>query len=337
MVSIINSKIRKKKQELFVFFANNSCNDGFINFEKTNNTLKMAIVLHKLRTNCQNLFDIYNFFRFCNKNKCFQKWKENLNFQKQMTNVDNNIKLKYSQIYDEKIKVINKEINNSQKSIDDLKESEKSLSQSIKQKEKDKEHLLKKEKNLCQKIEQIKKENIQLEKEKNEKETLTNSNTYTSFFPSKKEGNEEIIKELEKKLKELEDEEIERTTYMEEYSEEMSKMMSIFEQKAQEIMRLQNNGGNGHQQRRLEINTGSYDSTNPGSECNFSENLKNKKNTGREQSTGHKNVNNNQDMRPNSKNKNKNSIGNNNVFGNKNAPNSKDGFVNRTENFGNKI
>ena len=121
---------------------------------------------------------------------------------------------------------------------------------------------------------------------------------------------------------------------MEDYEEEMSKMMTIFEQKAQEIMRLQNNGAlnNGHQQRRLEINTGSYDSTNPGSDCNFSENIKNKK-YGREQSIGHKNVN-NQEARANSKNKNK---GNSNVYVKGNNGPTKKGFVNKKENSGNKI
>lgn len=294
----------------------------------------MAIVLHKLRTNCQNLFEIYNFYRFKKMNKYFQRWKEYITFLRMSTEIENSIKAKYNQLYTEKKNMINKEIANTQKSIDDLKENEKSLTQSTKQKEKDKEHLLKSEKKLLQKIEQIEKENAQLEKEKNEKDTLTNSNTYTSFFPSKKEGNEEIIKELEKKLKELEDDEIERNNYMEDYEEEMSKMMTIFEQKAQEIMRLQNNGalGNGHQQRRLEINTGSYDSTTPGSDCNFSENIKNKK-YGREPSIGHKNAT-NQEPRANSKNKNK---GNSNVYVKGNNGPSKDGFVNKTENFGGKI
>ena len=109
-----------------------------------------------------------------------------------------------------------------------------------------------------------------MEKEKKNKEIMTNSNIYQDFFPSKKESNEEKIKELEKKLKELEDEENERKAYMEEYSEEMGSMMNVFEQKAQEIMRLQNTG---HMRRRLEINTGSYDSTNPGSEYNFNETI----------------------------------------------------------------
>ena len=108
---------------------------------------------------------------------------------------------------------------------------------------------------------------LQLEKEKKEKDALVSSNTNQNFFSF---NNEEKIKELEKKLKELEDEEIERKNYMEEYSEEMENMMTVFEQKAQEIMRLQNNG---HLRRRLEINTGSYDSTNPGSEYNFNETI----------------------------------------------------------------
>ena len=157
-----------------------------------------------------------------------------------------------------------------QKAIEELKENEKMLYNSNKQMEKEKENLLKNEKKLVQKIEQLEKENTQLEKEKKTKEAMINSNTYQNFFPSKKESNEEKIKELEKKLKELEDEEIERKNYMEEYSEEMANMVSVFEQKAQEIMRLQNTG---HMRRRLEINTGSYDSTNPGSEYNFNETI----------------------------------------------------------------
>jgi DNA repair exonuclease SbcCD ATPase subunit len=202
--------------------------------------------------------------------KFFQKWKNSVNLKKDLEKLEKNINDKYNKLYEAKTTSINKEIKNKQKSIEELKENEKELHNSNKQMEKEKENLLKNEKKLQQKIEQLEKENAQLEKEKKSKEVMTNSNTYQNFFPNKKENNEEKIKELEKKLKELEDEEIERKNYMEEYFGEMVNMMSVFEQKAQEIMRLQNTG---HMRRRLEINTGSYDSTNPGSEYNFNETI----------------------------------------------------------------
>jgi uncharacterized protein (DUF3084 family) len=193
-----------------------------------------------------------------------------VSLKKDFQKLEKIINEKYNKIYEAKANNISKEIKNKQKAIDDFKENEKELYNSNKQIEKEKENLLKNEKKLMQKIEQTEKENAQLEKEKKTKEVMNNSNTYQNFFPSKKANNEEKIKELEKKLKELEDEEIERKNYMEEYSEEMANMMNVFEQKAQEIMRLQNNG---HMRRRLEINTGSYDSTNPGSEYNFNETI----------------------------------------------------------------
>ena len=202
--------------------------------------------------------------------KFFQKWKNSVNLKKDLEKLEKNINDKYNKLYETKTASINKEIKNKQKSIEELKENEKDLHNSNKQMEKEKENLLKNEKKLQQKIEQLEKENAQLEKEKKSKEVMTNSNTYQNFFPNKKENNEEKIKELEKKLKELEDEEIERKNYMEEYFGEMVNMMSVFEQKAQEIMRLQNTG---HMRRRLEINIGSYDSTNPGSEYNFNETI----------------------------------------------------------------
>ena len=73
---------------------------------------------------------------------------------------------------------------------------------------------------------------------------------------------------MEKRLKELEDEEIDRKNYMNEYSEEMGKIMGVFEQKAKEIMRLQNNGQlrkktdiNNSNNNNINFNTGI--STNP--------------------------------------------------------------------------
>ena len=61
-------------------------------------------------------------------------------------------------------------------------------------------------------------------------------------------------------MKELEEEEIDRKNYLDEYSEEMGKIMGVFEQKAKEIMRLQNNG---QLRRRMDNNTNTGISTNP--------------------------------------------------------------------------
>ena len=242
---------------------------GYIDYEKSKLNLKKAIILHKIKSSCLNLFEIYKYFRIKKKMKFFQKWKNTTNLKKDHEKLEKNINDKYNKLYESKTNSINKEIKSKQKDIDELKEKEKMLQTSNKQMEKERENLMKNEKKLIQRIEQLEKENAQLEKEKKAKEAMVNSNTYQNFF-SKKESNEEKIKELERKLKELEDEEIERKNYMEEYSEEMANMMSVFEQKAQEIVRLQNNG---HMRRRLEINTGSYDSTNPGSEYNFNETI----------------------------------------------------------------
>ena len=199
--------------------------------------------------------------------KFFKKWKNIKFIKKDYEKIEKSINEKYIKIYEAKTINIRKEIINKQKAFDELKEKEKILHNSNNQMEKEKENLIKNEKKLEEKIEKIEKEILQLEKEKKEKDALVSSNTNQNFFSF---NNEEKIKELEKKLKELEEEEIERKNYMEEYSEEMENMMTVFEQKAQEIMRLQNNG---HLRRRLEINTGSYDSTNPGSEYNFNETI----------------------------------------------------------------
>ena len=128
---------------------------------------------------------------------------------------------------------------------------------------------------MALKIEQIEKENALLEKERKNK---NNINTYQNFFSSKKD--EEKIKELEKRLKELEEEEIDRKNYMNEYSEEMGKIMGVFEQKAKEIMRLQNNGQlrkktdiNNSNNNNINFNTGI--STNPSTDI-FNDDIFNK-------------------------------------------------------------
>ena len=269
LFSIIHNKIKKIYREIFPYIFSKSAK-GYIDYEKSKLNLKKAIILHKIKSSCLNLYEIYKYYRLRKKMKFFQKWKNSTLLKRDLEKLEKSINDKYSKLYDVKTNNINKEIKNKQKAIEDLKENEKNLHNSNKLMEKEKESLLKNEKKLMQKIEQMEKENAQLEKEKKTKEAMNNSNTYQNFFPSKKENNDEKIKELEKKLKELEDEEIERKNYMEEYSEEMANMMSVFEQKAQEIMRLQNTG---HIRRRLEINTGSYDSTNPGSEYNFNETI----------------------------------------------------------------
>ena len=81
-------------------------------------------------------------------------------------------------------------------------------------------------------------------------------------------------------MKELEDEEIDRKNYMNEYSEEMGKIMGVFEQKAKEIMRLQNNGQlrkkadiNNSNNNNINFNTGI--STNPSTDI-FNDDIFNK-------------------------------------------------------------
>ena len=268
LISIIHNKIKKIYRDIFPYIFSKSTG-GYVDYEKSKSNLKKAIVLHKIKSSCLNMYEIYKYNRLRKKMKFFQKWKGASDLKKSYEKLEKSINEKYNKSYDTKTSNLNKEIKNKQRTIDELKENEKILHSANKQMEKEKESLMKNEKKLMQKIEQLEKDNSQLEKEKKTKEAMTSNNTYQNFF-SKKENNEEKIKELEKKLKELEDEEIERKNYMEEYSEEMSNMMSVFEQKAQEIMRLQNNG---HIRRRLEINTGSYDSTNLGSEYNFNETI----------------------------------------------------------------
>ena len=74
-------------------------------------------------------------------------------------------------------------------------------------------------------------------------------------------------------MKELEEEEIDRKNYLDEYSEEMGKIMGVFEQKAKEIMRLQNNG---QLRRRMDNNnTNTGISTNPNTDI-FNDDIFNK-------------------------------------------------------------
>ena len=272
---MINNKIKNSKQDIFLklqIFSKDKSNYSLIDYKTSKINLRKILILSKINFACNNIFQIYKTFILKKKQKYFQRWKNEI-----ITNqISENLKLKISEkinkIYDSKINELNKELKTKQKNLEDLKESEKHLQSSNKQAEKEKDILIKNRKKLAVKIEQIEKENALLEKERKNK---NNINTYQNFFSSKKD--EEKIKELEKRLKELEEEEIDRKNYMNEYSEEMGKIMGVFEQKAKEIMRLQNNG----QLRRktdtnnnnININTGI--STNPNTDI-FNDDIFNK-------------------------------------------------------------
>ncbi len=273
---MINNKLKNSKQDIFLklqIFSKDKSNYSLIDYKTSKINLRKILILSKINFACNNIFQIYKSFILKKKQKYFQRWKNEI-----ITNqISDNLKLKISEkinkIYDSKINDLNKELKTKQKNLEDLKESEKHLQSSNKQSEKEKDILIKNRKKLALKIEQIEKENALLEKERKNK---NNINTYQNFFSSKKD--EEKIKELEKRLKELEEEEIDRKNYMNEYSEEMGKIMGVFEQKAKEIMRLQNNG----QLRRktdtnninnININTGI--STNPNTDI-FNDDIFNK-------------------------------------------------------------
>ena len=221
--------------------------------------LKKILILSKINSACNNIFQIYKLSQLKKKQKYFQYWK-NITLTKRIEEtLEKKISEKINKLYETKINNLNKELKTKQKNLEELKESEKALQSSNKQMEKEKDLLIKNRKKLAQKIEQIEKENAVLEKEKKNKNNI-NINTYQNFYSSKKD--DEKIKELEKKLKELEEEEIDRKNYLDEYSEEMGKIMGVFEQKAKEIMRLQNNG---QLRRRMDNNnnTNTGISTNP--------------------------------------------------------------------------
>ncbi len=214
---------------------------------------------------------IYKAFRLRQKMKNFLIWQTKINIEKNNKRIEIDIKEKYNKLYDNNISETMNTIKKKEKNIEELKTQEKKISQNIKHKEKQKEEINKKISELEQKIEDVTKLNEKLEKEKNEKETLTNSNTFSSF--NKKENSEEKIKELELKIIELDKEKSERDTYFKNFYEEMIKMMYLFEQKTQKIMKLQNNE---HPQKKLEINTGGemFDSLNHFNEFGSSDTIK---------------------------------------------------------------
>ena len=278
LFSIIKSRIKKLQREIFSqlkLFQKNKSQFNIPDYRISKLNLKRILILSKIKSGCNNLFEIYKLYRLKKKQKYFQHWK-NISLTYLLSeNLQKNISEKINKSYESKINNLNKEFRNKQKTLEELKETEENIQSSNKQIEKEKDALIKNKKKLMQKIEQTEKENALLEKEKKNKNNM-NNNTYQNFYSNKKD--EEKIKELEKRLKELEEEEIDRKNYMNEYSEEMGKIMGVFEQKAKEIMRLQDMG---QFRRRIDLNINNTGiSTHPNSEFstndNFSKTLGNK-------------------------------------------------------------
>jgi hypothetical protein len=255
LIAILENKLQKTKLHFFTCIKNfsefNRNNFVDISSEDINKKLKMYLVFHKIQKNCNNLLNLYNFFRKKKKSKFFSEWKNKISIEKANIKIENELKEKYNKLYKSQISNTNSTIKRNEKNIEELKTQEKKISQNIKTKEKQKEDIKKKCADLEQKIEEIKSLNEKLEKEKTEKENMSNSNiTFSSL--SRKEGNEEIIKELENKIIELDNEKVERDAYFQNFYDEMINMMAIFEQKTQKIMKMQNSE---HPQKKLEINT----------------------------------------------------------------------------------
>jgi hypothetical protein len=256
LISILENKLKKQKFEFFsyikYFSKSNKNNINNISSEIINDQLKKYLIFHNIQKNCNNVVKIYDFFRKKKKSKFFSEWKNKILLEKANIKIENDIKEKYNKIFKAQISNTTTTIKKNEKTIDELKSQEKKISQNIKLKEKQKDEEKKKCNELEQKIEEVKKLNEKLEKEKLEKENLTNSNnTFSSM--NRKEGTDEIIKELENKIIELDNEKSERDNYFQNFYDEMINMMAIFEQKTQKIMKIQ---GGEHLQKKLEINTG---------------------------------------------------------------------------------
>ena len=275
LISILENQLQKTKMQIFNQIKNcnklNRNNLMNISSENINNKLKMYLVFHNIQKNCNNLLKLYSYIRKKKKSKFFSEWKNKISMEKSNAKIENDIKEKYNKLYKSQISNVNSSIKKNEKAIEDLKSQEKKITQNIKLKEKQKDDEKKKCNELEQKIEEVKKLNEKLEKEKIDKENLTNSNnTFSSM--NRKEGTDEIIKELENKIIELDNEKNERDNYFQNFYDEMINMMSIFEQKTQKIMKMQNAE---HPQKKLEINTGTeaYD-------ANMRSKSKNKINSG---------------------------------------------------------
>lgn len=297
----------------------------------------MSIIIHKIKESGLNIINIYKDFRLRKKLKNFLIWQEKVNSEKNNKEIENEAKEKYNKLYENKISDTINSIKKKEKSIEEFKAQEKKVSQNIKQKEKQKEELNKKISDLEKKVEEVVKTIDKLEKEKNEKETLTNSNTFSSL--NKKENSEEIIKELEMRIIELDKEKNETDAYFKNFHEEMINMMILFEQKTQKIMKMENNE---HPQKKLEINTGGemFDSLNHFNDFGSSDTIKG--NNGKKFFGNDRPLSNNKggngDIGQGNKSKNKtNSGGGSTTHGIKGNENNKDLFINYTDIFKNKI
>ena len=307
LITILDNKLQKQKLEIFNDLKNfnKSINNNINNIssENINDQLKKYLIFHNIQKNCNNILKIYNLFCLKKKSKFFSDWKNKILIEKAKTKIENEIKEKYNKQYKNQISNINSSIKKNEKSIEEIKSQEKKINQNIKLKEKQKEEAKKKSTELEQKIEEMKNVIEKLEKEKAEKENLTNSNnTFSSM--SRKEVNEEIIKELENKVIELDNEKNERDSYFQNFYDEMINMMVIFEQKTQKIIKMQNYSE--HPQKKLEINTG-----NEIYETNIRSKSKNKINSG--------------------------NLGSNSTHGKKGNDKNREIFINYTDNFRNKI
>ena len=337
---IIQKKLYIIKHQFFIFLKNNPNSNKSISFpdyDKISQNLKMSIVMHKIQNSCQNLMQIYKEYRIKKKMKQFLIWQQKINIEKNNKKIENDIKEKYNKLYENNISDTVNSIKKKEKNIEDLKGQEKKISSNIKQKEKKKEELNKNITDLEQKIEEVTKINEKLEKEKNEKETLTNSNTFSSL--NKKENNEEIVKELEMRIIELDKEKSERDTYFKNFYEEMNNMMILFDQKLKKIIKIQNDE---HPQKKLEINTGGemFDSLNHFNDFGSSDTIKGnngKKFFGNEKQFS-SNKTSNIDVGSGGKSKNKiNSGSSSTTHGIKGNDNNKEIFINYTDNFKNKV
>ena len=337
---IIQKKLYIIKHQFFIFLKNNPNSNKSISFpdyDKISQNLKMSIVMHKIQNSCQNLMQIYKEYRIKKKMKQFLIWQQKINIEKNNKKIENDIKEKYNKLYENNISDTVNSIKKKEKNIEDLKGQEKKISSNIKQKEKKKEELNKNLTDLEQKIEEVTKINEKLEKEKNEKETLTNSNTFSSL--NKKENNEEIVKELEMRIIELDKEKSERDTYFKNFYEEMNNMMILFDQKLKKIIKIQNDE---HPQKKLEINTGGemFDSLNHFNDFGSSDTIKGnngKKFFGNEKQFS-SNKTSNIDVGSGGKSKNKiNSGSSSTTHGIKGNDNNKEIFINYTDNFKNKV
>ena len=140
LFTILENKLYKQKLEYFTYIKNftktEQINNINISSEKINDKLKMYLVYHNIQKNCNNLYRLYNFFRFKKKCKVFSEWKNKIAMEKSTTKIELELKEKYNKLYKPQISNINSSIKKSEKGIEDLKSQEKKITQNIKSKEK---------------------------------------------------------------------------------------------------------------------------------------------------------------------------------------------------------